>query len=62
MLIQDKLELKFNRMKEQFGCGYYSICCRNACPCKYKYQKFNLHMMKAFKKEFDRVTVKLFDS
>ncbi len=60
MLIQDKLELKFNRIKQQFGCGYYLVCCKNDCPCSLKYQNYDVETMKLLKEEFDQETVELF--
>lgn len=38
MRLQARLqkEIKFERIKEQFGCGYYAVCCHQCCPCKLK--------------------------
>ncbi|MDE6433718.1 MAG: hypothetical protein K2L07_05755 [Lachnospiraceae bacterium] len=60
MLIQDKIELKYNRIKQQFGCGYYSVCCRDDCPCSLKYQDYDVNTMGILKEEFDQETIKLF--
>ena len=60
MLIKDKMQLKFDRIRQQFGCGYYSVCCRNKCPCSLKYQEYDMEKMKMLKKEFDQETVELF--
>ena len=60
MLIQDKMEIKFEQLKQQFGCGYYSVCCRNQCPCELKKQEYEKETMKQLKQEFDRETVELF--
>jgi len=60
MLIQDKVELKFNRIKQQFGCGYYLVCCRDDCPCIFKSKDYNPEIMKKLKKEFDMKTTELF--
>lgn len=60
MLIQDRLELKFNRVKQQFGCGYYTVCCRECCPCSFKYKEYDMDIMKVLKTEFDQETVELF--
>ena len=60
MLIQDKLELKFIRIKQQFGCGYYSVCCRENCPCELKYTDYDKATMQAIKQEFDQQTQELF--
>lgn len=60
MLIRDRLELKHNRVKQQFGCGYYSVCCREECPCGLKYQDYDVETMRILKEEFDQETVELF--
>lgn len=60
MLIQDRLELKHNRVKQQFGCGYYLVCCREECPCSLKYQDYDVETMRVLKEEFDQETVELF--
>jgi len=60
MLIQDKMELKFNRIKQQFGCGYYLVCCGDECPCSLKSKDYDPETMKNLKKEFDQKTVELF--
>lgn len=60
MLIQDKLELKFNRINQQFGCGYYLVCCRDDCPCSLKHKNYDVETMKLLKEEFDQETVELF--
>lgn len=60
MLIQDKVELKYNRIKQQFGCGYYSVCCRNDCPCSFKYKDYDVNTMKMLKEEFEQETKELF--
>lgn len=60
MLIQDRSELKFNRTKQQFGCGYYSVCCREDCPCSFKFEDYDMETMRMLKEEFDQKTVELF--
>lgn len=61
MLIQNKLELKFNRIKQHFGCGYYAVCSENACPCEHKYEEGpNEEVYRKLKEEFDQETVELF--
>lgn len=60
MLVKDKTELKYDRLKEQFGCGYYSVCCRGDCPCSLKLQEYSKDVMKMLKKEFDEETEELF--
>lgn len=29
-------QIKFERIRQQFGCGYYAVCCRKKCPCDLK--------------------------
>ena len=60
MLIKDKLELKHDRVKQQFGCGYYSVCCRDECPCSFKLENYKPEIFKMLKEEFDKKTVELF--
>lgn len=60
MQIKDKLELKYNRIKQQFGCGYYLVCCRDECPCSFKSKEYDPEIMKKLKREFDQETVELF--
>lgn len=61
MLIQNRLELKFDRVKQQFGCGYYLVCCREDCPCSFKFEDYDMETMRMLKDEFDQATVELFE-
>lgn len=60
MIVKDKQESKFNLIKQRFGCGYYSVCCRDNCPCNFKLQEYDIEIMKMLKKEFDEETEELF--
>ncbi|MGN0497301.1 MAG: hypothetical protein ACI4GW_13835 [Lachnospiraceae bacterium] len=60
MTVAMKMEIKFERLKQQFGCGYYSVCCRACCPCKLKNKEYDPVIMKQLKQEFDREALKLF--
>ena len=60
MLVKDKMELKFDRIKEQFGCGYYSVCCRGDCPCSFKLQDYDNNVMDILKQEFTKKMEELF--
>lgn len=60
MIVKDKIEQKYDRLKEQFGCGYYSVCCRGNCPCNFKFQEYDPDTMIMLKKEYDRKTEELF--
>lgn len=55
-----KVKNKFNHMKKQFGCGYYSVCCRNNCPCNLKGKEYDPTLMKELKQEFEQEEIKLF--
>ena len=46
--------------KQQFRCGYYSVCCRECCPCELKNKEYDPATMKQLKREFDREALKLF--
>ena len=32
-------QLKFDRIRQQFGCGYYAVCCQTHCPCSLKIEE-----------------------
>ena len=32
-------QIKFERIQQQFGCGYYAVCCQTQCPCPLKNKK-----------------------
>lgn len=36
-----KQMMKFERIKQQFGCGYYAVCSNSCCPCELKMEAFN---------------------
>lgn len=60
MTVATKMEIKFERLKQQFGCGYYSVCCRKCCPCELKNKEYEPVTMKELKKEFDQEAMELF--
>lgn len=60
MTVEMKKEMKFERLKQQFGCGYYSVCCRNHCPCNLKDKEYDPSMMNELKQEFDQEAMELF--
>lgn len=60
MTVAMKMEIKFERLKQQFGCGYYSVCCRDNCPCELKNKEYDPVTMKELKKEFDQEAMELF--
>ena len=60
MLMQRKVNLKFERLRQQFGCGYYSFCCREHCPCGLKGSDLDIRTLQEIKQEFDEKSVELF--
>lgn len=53
-------EIKFDRIKEQFGCGYYAVCCRQCCPCKLKSGEYNPRVYRKLMNEFEMEERNLF--
>lgn len=53
-------EIKFERIKEQFGCGYYAVCCRQCCPCKLKNCKYDPKVYRTLMCEFEKEEKELF--
>lgn len=59
MMKKDLKKEKFYHLKQQFGCGYYSVCCRD-CPCELKNQEYDPIIMHELKQEFDQEAMELF--
>ena len=53
-------EIKFERIREQFGCGYYAVCCRLSCPCKLKSCEYNPRIYSKLANEFEMEEKRLF--
>ena len=49
-------QIKFERIQQQFGCGYYAVCCQTQCPCPLKNKetydaRIYAKMLQEFRKE-----------
>lgn len=63
MILEKKRQkaVKFNRLKEAFGCGYWAVCCGNRCPCRYKYHdQQDQDVYYRLRKDFDQEGKELF--
>ncbi|MBD8972426.1 MAG: hypothetical protein EGQ63_01110 [Clostridiales bacterium] len=46
-------EIKFERIRNQFGCGYYAVCCHQSCPCRLKSCEYNPQIYRKLMSEFE---------
>lgn len=61
MRVKIKRHIKFERIRQHFGCGYYAVCCGNSCPCEHKYEEqLDEEVYRKLKEEFDQEAVELF--
>ena len=59
--MHNRKQIKFERIREQFGCGYYAVCCQNQCPCSLKNkEKYNARMYAKMMKRFRNEERELF--
>lgn len=53
--------VKFNRLRDSFGCGYWSVCIGENCPCEYKnHEQADPTVYKQLKEEFEYEGKELF--
>lgn len=61
MQVETKKYIKFERIRQQLGCGYYAVCCGDNCPCIHKYdEELDEDVYEKLKKKFEQETGRLF--